>query len=682
MHRVACILCLSFLATSSAGCGKQVDTGKALEHGEQPAASASGKAQEPRLESGQSAPASPPRKDDQPAAQPGAAGPATLEEVLKVVDLRQMARPDNAKVKIASAAQLFYSVPGTLADTAAFCKRKLAELNWTEDSVAVPGLDPNKYVFAGFDKAGFHIALSVSKSTKEGLIDVNLTNYGNVDPRRLPRPADAKATFDYWYYVSYATAAKPAEVIELCRKELSAKGWQEYAVGSAKFFAKEGRFLAGFVSGAIDLSLNVATGPDGKTIVEYRTTIRDKPSPSQTAAMPPAATYSEGMKVIDLNRFPRLSNAEAGRGSSADLYYEAPGDVPGALRFYQEKLQVEGWTEEARQTVDEIEDFVTTGFDKDGFHLNLQINKGDKPNRVRIHLEHKGNVDVRRFPRLADAARGGLESFDDVDYETETEPEAAVTFYRKELAQRGWKEDKSESKEYPGGTKTLVFDQHAMLVKLRIDKGSVRIQSELIGAAIPRPASAADALAAIDLRQLPRMEGAVGARVDSAGLEYSVAGTIEDVLQFYRNEFGKKGWAEKSPAPPHSDNQAGVRFAKGQFIVELSARSKGDKDTTVSMLNRGDLDLRKLLHPPDVKVDFLTEPEEVNFTTGLSPEAAKDFYRRELPKFGWRDTSSASSQALEFSQNATKVMVSAGTSADGKATVQLRTWIDGMKQRD
>jgi hypothetical protein len=681
MHRVTCIFCFSFLATCCAGCGKPVDTGKAPEHAERRTAT-SEKAQEPRIESGQSAPASQLIKDDRPAAQPIAAGPATLGEILKVADLRQMPRPENAKAIIASPAHLSYSVPGTLADTAAFCKQKLTELNWTENNVEIPGLDPNKSVFTGFDKAGFHIALSVSKSMKEGLIDVDLTNYGNVDPRRLPRPADAKATFDYWHYVSYATAAKPAEVIALCRKELSAKGWNQYAVGNAKFFAKEGRFLVGFVNNAIDLSLNASTGPEGKTVVEYRMTIRDKPSPSQTAAMPQGATLSEGMKVIDLNRFPRLANADAGQGSSANLYYEAPGDTVGALRFYREKLKLEGWTEEARQTVDEIVDFVTTGFDKDGFHLNLEINNGDKPNRVRIHLEHKGNIDIRQLPRLADAAKGGLEGFDDVMYETETKPEAAVEFYRKQLAQRGWQEDKSENKEYPDGTKTLVFEQHAMILKLRIDKDSVRIQSELIGQYIPRPVSAADTLAAIDFQKLPRMEGAMGAQVDSARVEYSVAGTIADVLGFYRSEFPKKGWAEKLPTPSHSDNQARVRFAKRQFIVDLSVRSKDGKETTVLVLNRGDLDLRKLLHPRDAKVDFLSEQEEINFTTNLSPEAAKDFYQQELPKFGWKETSSTSSQALEFSQKATMVMVSISKSADGKTTVQLRTWIDGKKLMD
>src|SRR5262249_30928393 len=120
MHRVICIFCFSFLATCGAGCGKQVDAGKAPEQAEQQAGTAPEKAQAPHRESGQSAPAPPPRKDDRPAAQPIAAGPATLDEVLKVIDLRQMPKPENANVKIVSPAQLYYSVPGTLADTAAF----------------------------------------------------------------------------------------------------------------------------------------------------------------------------------------------------------------------------------------------------------------------------------------------------------------------------------------------------------------------------------------------------------------------------------------------------------------------------------------------------------------------------------------------------------------------------------
>ena len=73
--------------------------------------------------------------------------------------------------------------------------------------------------------------------------------------------------------------------------------------------------------------------------------------------------------------------------------------------------------------------------------------------------------------------------------ETQTKPEAAVAFYRKELVQRGWKEDKSEAKVYPGGSTSLVFEQNAVIVTLRIDRDSVRIQSQLLGEPIPRSAS-------------------------------------------------------------------------------------------------------------------------------------------------------------------------------------------------
>src|SRR5262249_23766324 len=153
-------------------------------------------------ESGSAATTSPLGKTTRAAAPPITTEPATLEEALKVADLRLMPKPENATVKIATPTQLFYSVPGKLADTAAFCKNKLTEMDWIEDDTKIDGLDTNQHVFAGFQKAGFHISLSVSKSMKEGLLNVSLTNQGNVDPRRLPRPADAKATFDYWQYVS------------------------------------------------------------------------------------------------------------------------------------------------------------------------------------------------------------------------------------------------------------------------------------------------------------------------------------------------------------------------------------------------------------------------------------------------------------------------------------------------
>ena len=177
------------------------------------------------------------------------------------------------------------------------------------------------------------------------------------------------------------------------------------------------------------------------------------------------------------------------RASTLPNYYEAPGNVAQTLAFYSDKLKAAGWAQEPRETVDEIGHLVITGFDKDGFHLNLQINKGDKRNRVSIHLENKGNIDVRGFPRLTDAVEPSLEGFDDLLYDTQTKPDAAVEFYRRELVQRGWKEYAPERKEYADGSKSFVFEQNAMFLTLRFDRESVRIESVLLGERIPPPPS-------------------------------------------------------------------------------------------------------------------------------------------------------------------------------------------------
>src|SRR5262249_868034 len=155
----------------------------------------------------------------------------------------------------------------------------------------------------------------------------------------------------------------------------------------------------------------------------------------------------------------------------------------------------------------------------------------------------------------------------------------------------------SESKDYPDGSKSLVFEQSAIILTLRVDKESIRIQSELVGERIPRPASEQDTFGAIDLRKLARMKGAVGARVDSGRVEYTVASTIADALRFHRGEFSKIGWAERLPRPPQSADRARVRFAKGPFLADLSVNSKDGNDIAVLVQHRGDLDLRELLHP-------------------------------------------------------------------------------------
>src|SRR6266852_2963579 len=76
--------------------------------------------------------------------------PATHEQALHAIDLRQLPKLEGARLQTNKAASLTYSAPGRLADAAEVYRKKLTELGWTEDQTPIPGLDPDKYIFAGF----------------------------------------------------------------------------------------------------------------------------------------------------------------------------------------------------------------------------------------------------------------------------------------------------------------------------------------------------------------------------------------------------------------------------------------------------------------------------------------------------------------------------------------------------
>src|SRR5262249_49776416 len=218
--------------------------------------------------------------------------------------------------------------------------------------------------------------------------------------------------------------------IDFYRKELRSRSWQELRVSLAKANAKEGRFLLGFANNAMALFLNIRV-EKGLTVVECRPEVRDKPARLAAKDLPKPATLSEGKKVIDLNRFPRLVGARPGQGNSAVLSYDAPGKVADAVAFYRKKLAEQGWTEEPGGSGDDT--LATPSFAKAGFLLHFFIGKSDRAGRVNVRIENKGNVDPRMLPRVPDSDEEGIDHFAHVHYGTGATVEAAADFFRKEL---------------------------------------------------------------------------------------------------------------------------------------------------------------------------------------------------------------------------------------------------------
>lgn len=591
---------------------------------------------------------------------PGPAGPATFAEVTRAIDLRTLKRPEGANVDESTVQQIRLSLVGKLDNIAEFYRRQLVDLGWREDKSAVAGLDPAKYAFARFMRSGFCVAVSANVNfQKAEQVDIQVMNNGNIDARTLPRLADAKPTLEHWHYVSYTTASKPDEAIVLCRKELGAKGWQERRLGNTKFHAKEGRYLLGFTHGAIDLFYNISTQKDGTTVM-CSVSVKNRP-PAPSKELPVPTKYAEGKETIDLNRFPRLPGASGSVGTSAWVAYEAPGDLRPAADFYRQTLTRAGWVEE--DTSNTYEAGVHLLFAKNENLLACTMNRFDPQKKINVKIEHFGNVDVRRLPRLADATEGNHERPGDLRYETETPTTEAAEFFRNELTKRGWKEAKDESKDYPTGSKLLVFNQNAAELKIDLSNDSVRIQSKLFGEIIPRPASAEAATRLLDLRKVARFQETKTATEEPFNLEYTSGGTVKEIDSAHRKDLAKRGWKEQA-----AFGRELVRFARDRHVVHLLLGGK-DGEVTVALHNRGDVDVSKLPHVEDAKFDATSVPEDGRYTTSLPPEQVLAFYRKELVDLGWQEVGEKN---LVLVHGPMRLRIET-MMEDGKTTVTLRT---------
>ena len=398
--------------------------------------------------------------------------------------------------------------------------------------------------------------------------------------------------------------------------------------------------------------------------------VRDKEGRKPLSDLPTPATFAEGRKAIDLNRFPRMDGATAGAGSSSNLRYEAPGNVTQALAFYREKLAAQGWTEDGSGS--DVGEFGNAAFIKDGFYLSCHASKIENAKLVGVHIENKGNFEVRQLPRPSGSTEGGMDDRDEIRFETKTSLQGVADFYKAELSKHGWKE--FESKDHASGGKLLVMIHGAVTLKIDIDERGTRIRSEMFGVYIPTPSTEQAAQRILDLSRFPKLTGAAEVRADWSGLEYVAGGNVVDAIRFHRAEFAKKGWSEQL-----ADDKV-LRFAKERFLVEAAIVAKDGGGVTVKLRNRGDLDARTFLHLEDAEIDPASTQENAKYSTASSVDSALDFHRRELPKFGWRESTDAvGDKMLIFTRNAMRLEVEVST-MNGKTAVQLRTWSNAKEK--
>lgn len=184
--------------------------------------------------------------------------PATVEQAAKVLDLRRIELPADARVSaVRQAGQLTYEAPGDPGTTFQFHRDAFLKAGWKE----LPGtMIEASYANGMFSKSGFTVSCSTSPNGQTGADAasyISLFNFGNVPLDKVPVVKGATSIFSNAASASYVTkldVPKAAdEMMELLRKD----GWKFYGRNP---LSDEQHFL-NVRKNAIQLAVMVAKAP-------------------------------------------------------------------------------------------------------------------------------------------------------------------------------------------------------------------------------------------------------------------------------------------------------------------------------------------------------------------------------------------------------------------------------------
>lgn len=189
------------------------------------------------------------------------------------------------------------------------------------------------------------------------------------------------------------------------------------------------------------------------------------------------------------------------------------------------------------------------------------------------------------------------------------------------------------------------------------------------------PATVQAAAKVLDLRSfaIPKDAELVSPR-RLANLSYQTAAPVAEAAAFVKDALTKSGWQELPGG--YSDAQfASGTFAKNSFHVSLSASPSTSKDgkpqTTVSLLQHGNVDFEKLPKPANLE-KLYAGPVSIILTSPASVDDTIAQCREALEKAGWIPYSGEGDGARFFKHNAVRlsVYVAAAPAQQDKTSVQ------------
>src|SRR5262249_34354856 len=157
------------------------------------------------------------------------------------------------------------------------------------------------------------------------------------------------------------------------------------------------------------------------------------------------------------------------------------------------------------------------------------------------------------------------------------------------------------------------------------------------------PAHLAQALAVIDLRNLPTPDGARDIKKIPQRLSFMISrspeGGTEIPVDFYRTKLTDLGWKVDPKLTTVNKIGGSMTFVKNGFDLSASIGGPLDGDLNVGIFHIGNIDARTLPRPPGITVTG-SLPSRIMYSAAATPDELQKFFRTEIPKLpGWRQYS-------------------------------------------
>lgn len=400
-----------------------------------------------------------------------------------------------------------------------------------------------------------------------------------IDLRKLPllkdadKPAESAATV-----IRYAAASKVAPAFEFYETTLGKLGWK------------------------------ISTEPGGKLVTDdygqgmfqkqgYQLSLSIFPDPSKPGQV---SVTLMNMGNLDTRKLPAPPNSKLLYGGLGSTIHVTPAKVADVAAFVSKELRARGWRQYVPPftALADNPDQVQLTFFQRGSNLSAYVAVAPAQGG-QTTVQYGATLLVNELPAPADAEQ--LEFDTNRPYlacKTDLKPAELAEFYKKTLAELGWKwrdtnksEDAKATWFCDGSDKSVLIielqPKDAPQSDLKIERISAERIAEMNKSKSTKPPADTKPKGVLAARKVPLPKGVGEAEYDADAKEVRFSGRqpVKALIEFYRKELTGQGWKENKDFTVAEENVGSMTLKQGDVEIEfemLNLGLGGGTDVTVS----------------------------------------------------------------------------------------------------